>query len=72
MDELVSRFVKSLSTAGYSIILDLVLDGLSVPGLKLADTANLIHLLTLLLQNAPEGKPRIGVWHECDRLILVP
>ncbi|EKM60878.1 uncharacterized protein PHACADRAFT_133752 [Phanerochaete carnosa HHB-10118-sp] len=59
LDELLSKFFKSLSSASFSAALDLVYDGLSQPGLKPEDVANLVHVLALLLQNAPEGSSKI-------------
>ncbi|GJE87799.1 Urb2 domain-containing protein [Phanerochaete sordida] len=59
LDDLVAKFFKGLSGAFFASVLDLVHDGLSRPGLKLEDVANLIHVLTLLSQNAPEGSSKV-------------
>lgn len=56
LDELMARFFKTMSAAGFSDLLELVLDGLSKQGLSLPDVASVVHVYSVLLQNAPEGK----------------
>ncbi|KAL4243177.1 hypothetical protein ABKN59_000993 [Abortiporus biennis] len=58
-----SKFVKKLSLPDFSYALDLIIDGLTSPGLRHLDLVHLIHLSSIMVHEAPEGSLKITQNH---------